>query len=136
MRKEDEIRILINTLGDAFSKLDFDAWLNLFHSPRTVISRGAVFSSSSHEETKNAMMPVFDKMRDRGFSHTHLDTCNIKLLNSSTAIASTVWSRIDTDGNVIERLGATYLVVAAGDNWKVAVVTTHSAEVVAIEDEN
>jgi hypothetical protein len=133
IQKQDEIRQLMHAIGRAFSDLDFDAWLALFCAPRTVISRGTVFSSSSYEDTRSMMQPVFDSLRQRGFSHTRLDACRIKLLGDTSAMASTVWSRLDGNGSVIETLGATYTLVSTGGLWKVAVVMSHSADVMAIE---
>lgn len=132
-QKQDEIRQLMHAVGEAFSNLDFDAWLVHFCVPRTVISKGVVFSSSSYEDTRSMMLPVLDSLRKRGFSHTRLDNCRIKLLGDTSAMASTVWTRLDRNGNVIETLGATYTLVSAGGSWKVAVVMSHSAEVMAIE---
>ncbi|MBC52927.1 MAG: hypothetical protein CMQ34_03735 [Gammaproteobacteria bacterium] len=123
----------MRAIGDAFSSLDFDAWLSHFCVPRMVISKGAVFSSSSYDDTRSMMMPVFDSLRKRGFSRTRLDTCRIKLLSDTTAMASTVWTRLDDSGNMLETLGATYTLVSGGGTWKVAVVMSHSAEAVAIE---
>lgn len=133
IQKQDEIRQLMYAIGEAFSNLDFDAWLAHFCVPHTVISRGVVFSSSSYEDTRSMMMPVFDSLRKRGFSHTRLDNCRIRLLGDTSAMAGTVWTRLDGDGNVIETLGATYTLVSSDDLWKVAVVMSHSAEVTAIE---
>lgn len=133
IQKQDEIRQLMHAIGRAFSDLDFDAWLSHFCAPRTVISKGVVFSSSSYEDTRSMMQPVFDSLRQRGFSHTRLDECRIKLFSDTSAMASTVWTRLDGTGEVIETLGATYTLVAAGGAWKVAVVMSHSAEIMAIE---
>lgn len=132
-QKQDEIRQLMHAVGEAFSNLDFDAWLAHFCVPRTVISKGVVFSSSSYDDTRSMILPVFDSLRKRGFSYTRLDNCRIKLLGDTSAMASTVWTRLDGNGNVIETLGATYTLVSAGGLWKVAVVMSQSAEVMAIE---
>lgn len=132
-QKQDDIRRLLCAIGEAFSRLDFDAWLAHFCMPHMVVSKGVVFSSSSVEETRSMMMPVFDSLRKRGFSHTRLDNCRIKLLGDTSAMAGTVWVRLDGDGKVIETLGATYTLVSTGGIWKVAVVISHSAEVMAIE---
>ncbi|WP_339858325.1 hypothetical protein [Pseudohongiella acticola] len=135
MQKHNEIRQTINAIGSAFSELDFDAWLSHFCTPRTVISQGTVFSSSSIEDTREFMGPVFDSLRQRGFSHTRLDTCHVKLLGDTTAMVSTVWTRFGHGDTVIETLGATYLLVSINASWKVAVVTSHRADMLAIEAE-
>lgn|GEM_PF-1878433 len=130
-----EIENLFHAIGETFSNLDFDAWLSHFTTPRTIISRGNVFSSASTEETRNKMMPVFESLRQRGFTHTRLDKCNIKLLGDTNAMVSTVWTRLDSNGDVIETLGATYTLVLTGDAWKVAVVMSHRPDVMAIPDQ-
>jgi hypothetical protein len=127
-----EIKQLFHAIGDTFSRLDFDAWLALFTTPRTIISKGNVFSSASAEETRNKMMPVFDSLRQRGFTHTRLDKCHIKLLGDTNAMVSTVWTRLDSNGDLIETLGATYTLVLTDGAWKVAVVMSHRADVMAI----
>ncbi|MDH7943448.1 hypothetical protein QGM61_06415 [Pseudohongiella sp. SYSU M77423] len=130
-----EIENLFHAIGETFSRLDFDAWLALFTTPRTIISKGNIFSSASTEETRNKMMPVFDSLRQRGFTHTRLDKCHIKLLGDTNAMVSTVWTRLDSHGDVIETLGATYTLVLTDDAWKVAVVMSHRADVMAIPDQ-
>ncbi|HBN16285.1 MAG: hypothetical protein CMQ46_03390 [Gammaproteobacteria bacterium] len=134
--KHTEITHLMQSIGETFSRLDFDAWLALFTTPRTIISKGNVFSSTSAEETRNKMMPVFDSLHQRGFAHTRLDKCHIKLLGDTNAMASTVWTRLDGNGDVIETLGATYTLVLADGAWKVAVVMSHRADVMAIPDQS
>jgi len=131
-----QIKQLFQAIGETFSNLDFDAWLSHFTTPRTIISKGNVFSSASTEETRNMMMPVFQSLRQRGFTHTRLDKCHIKLLGDTNAMASTVWTRLDGNGDVIETLGATYTLVLADDAWKVAVVMSHRADVMAIPDQS
>ena len=61
-----QIKQLFQAIGETFSNLDFDAWLSHFTTPRTIISKGNVFSSASTEETRNMMMPVFQSLRQRG----------------------------------------------------------------------
>ena len=131
MTHEQEIQQLIHALGEAFSALDIDAWLNGFHLPHTIATPDSVFSSHSHDDTRAAMLPLFEKMRQRGFSKTELETCNIKLLSDTTAMVSTIWSRFAAD-ELLERIGATYFVMCGEQGWKAVMVTTHGPEVLAI----
>jgi len=134
MSNEEQIQALIEEAGNAFSALDFDRWLNCFHSPRTVILPGSVFSSGSYDESKAALMPVFERVQQKGFKRTQLDLCNIRILSDTTAIASTVWTRFGSDEQVLERLGATYMLLHADGQWKIAVLTAHGADVIVVTE--
>lgn len=134
MTKQDEIKVLMDQVGSTFSNLDFDGWLNCFHSTHTFV-HDTVFSSSSFAESKTALSPIFDNMEARGLKRTDLDVCNIKMLTEVTALVSTVWSRIDRDEKLMEQLGATYLVICEQNEWKVALVTGHGADVVVVGDD-
>lgn len=131
MTKQDEIKVLMNQVGVTFSNLDFEGWINCFNSTHTFV-HDAVFSSSSFAESKTALSPIFEKMQARGLKRTDLDVCNIKMLTDVTALVSTVWSRIDRDEKLIEQLGATYLVIFEKNEWKVALVTGHGADVIVV----
>lgn len=135
MNQQENIQALIESTGQAFSQLDFDGWLSHFHAGASFIMQGAVFSSSSYEEQKAKLMPVFEGMRAKGIKRTQLDLCLIKQLSSTTAIVSSAWSRIDDNDEVFERLGATYLVLETSGQWKIAMVTSHSADVAVVSSE-
>lgn len=132
MSKQDEIRKVIDRVGATFSKLDFDGWIDCFHSPHTVITADSILSPTDHEESKRVLQPMFDNMKKRNFKCTILETCNIRLLSDTTAIVSTVWSRMDVDDNLMEKLGATYLLLLTQGDWKIAVVTGHDADVIVV----
>ena len=132
MKQKEEIRLLMKQVGTTFSNLDFDGWINCFHNTHTFV-HDDVFSSSSYEDSKAYLFPIFENMKARGLKRTDLDVCNIKMLTETTALVSTVWSRIDRSENLMEQLGATYLIVCANGEWKVALVTGHGADVVVVE---
>ncbi|MFT6433720.1 MAG: hypothetical protein ACJAVI_001762 [Candidatus Azotimanducaceae bacterium] len=134
MTKQGEIKALMERVGATFSDLDFEGWLNCFHSTHTFV-HATVFSSSSFEESKAALSPIFKNMKSRGLKRTDLDVCNIKMLTETTAIVSTVWSRIDAEENLMEQLGATYLVIFEQNEWKVALVTGHGPDVIVVSAE-
>ncbi|MBT8145869.1 MAG: hypothetical protein KJN90_03400 [Gammaproteobacteria bacterium] len=79
-------------------------------------------------------MPFIERMKDKVLKRTQLDLYNIKLLSDTTAIASTIWTRFDNQEQVIERLSATYLFSLVDGQWKIAVLTGHSADVVAVTE--
>jgi ketosteroid isomerase-like protein len=47
----------------------------------------------------------------------------VKLLDQTTALASTVFVRHKTDGSELETIGATYVLRKTEGEWKIAVVT-------------
>ena len=132
MNQTEEIRLLMKQLGETFSELDFDGWLGCFHPTHTFV-HDDVFSSSNYEESKAHLSPIFLDMEARGLKRTDLDVCNIKMLTASTALVSTVWSRIDKNEQLMEQFGATYLVIMTNGEWKVALVTGRGPDVVVVD---
>ena len=133
MNDEQQIRAVIDEVGAAFTALDFDRWLACFHTPRTVIFPDRVFASSSEADSREALLPIFDAVRKRDFRRTHLDTCNVRLLSTNTAVVSTVWSRYKANDELLEQLGATYQLFRGDAGWKIAVLNGHRADVVLVD---
>jgi len=131
MNQEEQIRMLMNRVGETFSNLDFDGWINCFHTSHSFVHE-TVFSSSSYVESKAHLYPMFENMEARGLKRTDLNLCNIKMLTATTALVSTVWSRIDKNEILMEQFGATYLVVLDNGEWKIALVTGHAPDVVVV----
>jgi ketosteroid isomerase-like protein len=66
---------------------------------------------------------VLRDLRERGYSHSTVSELHIKLLDQTTALASTVFVRHKTDGSELETIGATYVLRKTEGEWKIAVVT-------------
>ncbi len=130
MTDTEAIRALIQRIGETFSQLDMDAWTDCFHTPVSFVMAGEILAFHSRDETATALRPLFDQLRQQGFTSTYLNTCNVKLLSNATALVAAVWTRFAGE-DVLERLGATYFVMKQKGQWKAVMVTSHSPDVVA-----
>lgn len=126
MNSEAGIHSVLKQVESAFSALDFDGWIACFHSPCTVIMPDRIFSSASNADTRAQFQPMFDSLKKKGFTRTHLERCKIRMLTGTTAIADTVWTRYRGE-EVLEQLGATYLFLNLNGSWKIAVLTGYPA---------
>lgn len=124
-----EIKALILRIGEAFSQLDMDAWTDCFHTPMSFVMAGEVMAFHSKAEASAAFSPLFEQLRLQGFTSTDLNSCTVKLLSNATALVAAVWTRF-AGQDVLEQLGATYLVMKQDGQWKAVMVTSHSPEVV------
>ena len=67
---------------------------------------------------------VLRDLRERGCSHSIRSELHVKLLDQTTALASTVFVR-QTDGTELETIGATYVLPKTEGEWKIAVIIRH-----------
>jgi hypothetical protein len=132
MAREQDVRSVIEGIADAFSQLDIDRWLSFFNPQHTFVHYDSVFVAQSLDETKNAFAPTINRLREAGFRRSNLDLCNIKFLGPKMAVASTLWTRLGDNDEVLERFGATYTLLETATGWKVVVATSHDIDVVLI----
>jgi hypothetical protein len=131
--EELAVRNVIEGIRDTLSALDVNAWLSHFSPQHTIVNRGTVFVARSLNDSKAAFAPMISGLEEQGFTGTVLDLCNIRFIDSNSAIAATQWTRLGRNDKVLERLGALYTLVKLGSEWKVAVVTVHDEDVVLFE---
>lgn len=133
MSEEQDIRAVIEGIGETFSELDVDRWLSHFNPEHTFVYHGTVFVAKSLGDTKNAFAPEIKRLKESGFRRSALDLCNVKLIEPKLAIAATRWRRLDEKGKLLEKLGITYTLLKGPAGWKVVVVIAHDADVVLIK---
>ena len=133
MSDEQEIRAVIEGIGETFSGLDVDEWLSHFNPEHTFVYRGTVLVARSLADTKAAFVPEIERLRAAGFRHSALDLCNVKLLEPKLAMAATRWRRLGRNDELLEKLGITYTLIKTPSGWKVVVVVAHDDAVVLIE---
>ena len=67
-------------------------------------------------------------LKERGYSHSELLEVHVRLLNTTVALVSSLFTRYKTDGSVLATLGATYVLRKTDGVWKIAVITVHPAK--------
>jgi len=133
MSREQDVRSVIEGLGEAFSQLDIDGWLSFFNAQHTFVHDDSVFVAKSTDETKQAFAPMISSLKESGFRRSALDLCNIGFLSPNMAIAATLWRRLGENDTLLEKFGATYILLETPAGWKVVVATVHDDGVVLVD---
>lgn len=132
MDREQDVRSVIEGIGEAFSQLDIDRWLSFFNPQHTFVHDDFVFVAHSLDETKNAFAPMINSLKEAGFRQSVLDLCKIKFLGPKMAVASTLWRRLGDNDKLLEKFGSTYTLLETAEGWKVVVATGHDYDVVLV----
>jgi hypothetical protein len=66
-------------------------------------------------------------LKERDYSHSKWQELHVKLLGTTVALASGVFTRCKTDGSELATLGATYLLRKSDGVWRILVITVHPA---------
>ena len=128
MPEVDEGRAVIEKIAASFSQLDLAGWLENFHAPRMIVLPDATFSPVDADDAQRLFGPLVESLRARGFTRSSLDSCGVQLLTPLTAVASATFTRLAGD-EVLEELGATYILQKRDGRWGVVLVTVHGPDV-------
>ena len=127
MSDEDQVRAVLEKIAESFSNLDFGAWLENFHAQPMILTPDSCMRPTDAADAETLMSPTAELMRARGFTRTSLDTCTVKLLSPTSALASAVFTRFAGE-EVLERLGATYVLQKREGGWGVLLVAPHGPD--------
>ncbi len=109
----------------AFSTLSLDAVVPYFHEPALMLGPPGVFAVPTSAALIAIVGPAMEDLRARGYGRSEFEPKRIKQLSAATASASGVAVRYKTDGQVLERVGITYLLQKTESHWKIAVMVVH-----------
>jgi hypothetical protein len=127
LTEEDQVRAVIENIAESFSKLDFTAWLENFHAQPMVLTHDACMSPTDSADAETLMNPIAESMRARGFTRTSIDACTVKLLSPTSSLASVAFTRFAGE-EVLERIGATYVLQKREGRWGVLLVAAHGPD--------
>ena len=126
---KQEIEQVLRNIAETVSKLDVGAWLDNFHNPRLIVSSETSYSPANESECREFMGPYFQNLREKGFTHTKINTSQIRMLTDATAIVTTTWTRY-ADSEVLENIGATYMFQKSDNIWRAIMVTSYPSDTV------
>jgi hypothetical protein len=116
--EKDAINKVLSGYYDAFGR-DSAAASAFFGEPTFIVSPNQVLMLSTRADVE----AIFDKfvasLKPSGFSHSKLGDHRVKLLNSTTALYSTVAIRMKADGTEMERSGFIYLLHKTNAGWRI-----------------
>ena len=67
-------------------------------------------------------------LKEHGYSHSKLLEVHVRLLGTTVALVSALFTRYKTDGSELATLGTTYLLRKTDGVWKISVITVHPAK--------
>lgn len=101
-----------------------------YHLPVTMIFGGQVAILTSEQQVIDTLQTIMDKLINSDFHRSRLDLCHIHELTKNTALLSASFSRLNTDDEILEQIGATYTVIKIEEGYKIAVLVAHETQTV------
>lgn len=125
------LRALIGRIETTFG-IDIMAWLSCFARPVVFVTRMGTLTLADDAAATAQFQPMFDGLAGRGFHSTKADSVVIRHIGDDMALVDAAFTRRRADGSKLERVGALYVCRRTEDDWIVAALIGHPAEVNAI----
>jgi len=124
MAKESVNQVIADYYRD-FSTLNVQAILPYFHEPSLLVGPQGVVPIPDRAALAAVFGPVMDGLRAKGYGRSELELDYIKSLSVSAAIVGGVAARYKADGQLLERVGVTYVLHKTEGGWKFATLILH-----------
>lgn len=112
-------------LGPAF---DMRRALSFFHEPSMLITTTRASSYLTRGEVEAGWVNAFVvRQRERNYARQEVQL-HVRQMSSNVAFASAEIVRYKTTGELLERVGASYVLRRTEDGWKIAAVITHDPD--------
>ena len=128
MNRQSEVIQVLTEYFAAFSTLNVQAFLPYFHEPSLLIGPQGIIAAPTRAVLASAFAPAIQGLRARGFGRSELSVRLSTVLSATAALVTGVAIRYKTDGQELERVGATYVLHKNDAGWKIAVVVLHDAD--------
>jgi hypothetical protein len=115
-------------LGPTF---DMRRALSFFHEPSMLITATRASSYLTRGDAEAGWVNAFvARQRDRGYARQDIPRLHVKQMSSGVALASAEIVRYKSGGELLERVGASYVLRRTNEGWKITAVITHEPDVV------
>ena len=108
-----------------FSTLNVRAILPYFNEPSLLVGPQGVIPIPNHSALVAVFGPVMQGLRAKGYGRSEFELGYAKSLSSSAVLIGGVAVRYNADGQLLERVGITYLLHKTESGWKFATVILH-----------
>lgn len=108
-----------------FSTLNVQSILPYFHEPCLLLGPQGVFPVADRAAVAAVFGPVMEGLRAKGYGRSEFESGDVKLLSSSAARIGGVAVRYKADGQLLERVGVTYVLHKTEAGWQFATVILH-----------
>jgi uncharacterized protein (TIGR02246 family) len=109
----------------AWDSLDMQRILPYYNEPLILITAAGVRSLATRADIEAWVKTIFARITEGGYARGEYSQLHVKQMSPGVAMASGLYVRYKTDGQELERLGATYVLHKTGDGWKIAVFVGH-----------
>jgi hypothetical protein len=110
-------------LGPTF---DMRRALSFFHEPSMLITASRATSYLTRGDAESGWVNGFvARQRERGYARQDVSQLHVKQMSNSVALASVEIVRYKTGGELLERVGASYVLRRTDEGWKIAAVIIH-----------
>jgi ketosteroid isomerase-like protein len=116
--ENDAIHAVISGYYDALGR-DSAAASAFYSEPTLIVFPSQVVGLSTRADVEAFLDKLVASLKPSGYSHSKLGDHCVKLLNSTTALYSTVAIRLKADGTEMQRSGFTYLLHKSSAGWKI-----------------
>jgi hypothetical protein len=90
-----------------------------FGEPALIVLPNQVVALSTRADVASFFDKLVASRKGSGYSHSKLGDHSVKLLNSTTALYSTIAIRMKVDGTEMQRSGFTYLLHKGDAGWRI-----------------
>jgi hypothetical protein len=111
-----------------FSTLNVRAILPYFNEPSLLVGPQGVIPIPNHSALVAVFGPVMQGLRAKGYGRSEFELGYAKSLSSSAVLIGGVAVRYNADGQLLERVGITYLLHKTERGWKFATLILHDPD--------
>ena len=111
-----------------FSTLNVRAILPYFNEPSLLVGPQGVIPIPNHSALVAVFGPVMQGLRAKGYGRSEFELGYAKSLSSSAVLIGGVAVRYNADGQLLERVGITYLLHKTKSGWKFATLVLHDPD--------
>jgi hypothetical protein len=124
----DALRQLLADYYRDFSTLNVQSILPYFHEPSLLIGPQGVMPVPDRAAVAAAFGPVMEGLRAKGYGRSEFELGSAQVLSASAAIVGGAAARYKKDGQLLERVGITYVLHKSDGEWKFAAVILHDPQ--------
>lgn len=105
---------------------------NLYSDPIMFITGSGNTVSQSSQQMNEQVVKFLSSLKAKGVHKIKWQQLNIRILSSTSAIASNLAGRYLQNGELFNQVGATYFISKAKGHWQISLFTVHDAKQVIL----
>jgi ketosteroid isomerase-like protein len=115
--------------ADAFDRFDAEAIASFYHCPCMFVSAEGVAVLDAPDAIDANMRALLAAHRTQRIARAHVLALRTERLAPGLALVHVRWSVASREGTRLSEWSNTYQLVDRGEGWRIAISTTHDADV-------